>query len=188
MIIERTGFGPHLFDEWRYLDRGKPYQDCSQRPLNLAFPLNQPRYAEANILLTWANFGCGSSREHAPWALSDWGIRAIIAPNFAEIFYGNCFKNGLLPIVLDEATIDRLFGEVDATPGYRLRIDLAQQTLVEPNGQVNRFEIDAFRKECLLEGLDEIGLTLLKGDAIRTFEQARQAQEPWMFAGARRLD
>lgn len=188
MIIERTGFGPHLFDEWRYLDRGEPYQDCSQRPLNLEFPLNQPRYAEANILLTRTNFGCGSSREHAPWALSDWGIHVIIAPSFAEIFYGNCFKNGLLPIVLDEPTIDRLFGEVDATPGYQLRIDLEQQTVVEPNGQVNRFEIDAFRKECLLKGLDEIGLTLLKSDAIHQFEQKRQAQEPWMFMGSRQLD
>lgn len=187
MIIERTGFGPHLFDEWRYLDRGEPYQDCSQRPLNLEFPLNQPRYTEANILLTRANFGCGSSREHAPWALSDWGIRAIIAPSFAEIFYGNCFKNGLLPIVLDEPTIDRLFSEVDTTPGYRLRIDLEQQTVTEPNGQVNRFEIDTFRKECLLKGLDEIGLTLLKRDAIREFEQKRQAQEPWMFMGDRQL-
>lgn len=188
MIIERTGFGPHLFDEWRYLDRGEPYQDCSQRPLNLAFALNQPRYAEANILLTRANFGCGSSREHAPWALSDWGIRAIIAPSFAEIFYGNCFKNGLLPIVLDEATVDRLFREVEATPGYRLRIDLQQQAVIEPDGKVNRFEIDTFRKECLLEGLDEIGLTLLQGDAIRQFERSRQAQEPWMFAGSRQLD
>ena len=184
MIIERTGFGPNLFDEWRYLDRGEPYKDCSQRPLNLEFPLNQPRYAEANILLTRANFGCGSSREHAPWALADWGIRAIIAPSFAEIFYGNCFKNGLLPIVLDEPTIDRLFGAVDGTPGYSLSIDLEQQEVVEPNGHVNRFEIDGFHKECLLKGLDEIGLTLLKRENIRRFEQARRHQEPWIFTGA----
>lgn len=181
MIIERTGFGPHLFDEWRYLDRGEPYQDCTRRPLNLEFPLNQPRYAGAEIMLTRANFGCGSSREHAPWALHDWGIRALIAPSFAEIFYGNCFKNGLLPIVLDEATIDRLFGAVEATPGYSLRIDLPRQEVVEPDGRVNRFEIDPFRKQCLLEGLDEIGLTLLKTDAVRRFEQARRQQEPWIF-------
>ncbi|ANC79895.1 3-isopropylmalate dehydratase small subunit [Pseudomonas putida] len=184
MIIERTGFGPHLFDEWRYLDRGEPYQDCSRRPLNLEFPLNQPRYAGAEIMLTRANFGCGSSREHAPWALHDWGIRALVAPSFAEIFYGNCFKNGLLPIVLDEATIDRLFNAVEAAPGYSLRIDLPRQEVVEPDGRVNRFEIDPFRKECLLKGLDEIGLTLLKADAIRSFEQARRQQEPWIFAGA----
>lgn len=188
MIIERTGFGPHLFDEWRYCDRGEPYQDCSQRPLNLEFPLNQPRYAESKILLTRANFGCGSSREHAPWALFDWGIRALIAPSFAEIFYGNCFKNGLLPIVLDEAIIDRLFSEVQATPGYGLNIDLERQEVIEPDGRINHFEIDAFRKECLLKGLDEIGLTLLKSDVIRSFEQSRRLQEPWMFEGSRQID
>ncbi len=188
MIIERTGFGPHLFDEWRYCDRGEPYQDCSQRPLKLEFPLNQPRYAESKILLTRANFGCGSSREHAPWALFDWGIRALIAPSFAEIFYGNCFKNGLLPIVLDEAIIDRLFSEVQATPGYGLNIDLERQEVIEPDGRINHFEIDAFRKECLLKGLDEIGLTLLKSDVIRSFEQSRRLQEPWMFEGSRQID
>lgn len=188
MIIERTGFGPHLFDEWRYRDCGEPYQDCSQRPLNLEFPLNQPRYAESNILLTRANFGCGSSREHAPWALFDWGIRALIAPSFAEIFYGNCFKNGLLPIVLDEATIDHLFSEVQATPGYGLHIDLERQEVIEPDGRINHFEIDAFRKECLLKGLDETGLTLLKSDVIRSFEQSRRLQEPWMFEGSRQID
>lgn len=181
MIIERTGFGPYLFDEWRYLDRGEPYQDCAQRPVRLEFPLNQPRYAGAGILLTRANFGCGSSREHAPWALADWGIRALIAPSFAEIFHGNCFKNGLLPIVLDEVVIERLFLAVEATPGYGLRIDLERQEVVEPDGRVNRFEIDAFRKNCLLNGLDEVGLTLLQAERIRAFEQTRQRQEPWVF-------
>ncbi|MCY1286283.1 3-isopropylmalate dehydratase small subunit 1 [compost metagenome] len=181
MIIERSGFGSHLFDEWRYLDHGQPYQDCSQRPLNLEFPLNQPRYEGARILLTRANFGCGSSREHAPWALHEWGIRALIAPSFAEIFHDNCFKNGLLPIVLDEAIIDRLFSAVETTPGYALHIDLERQQILEPDGGIIPFEIEPFRRHCLLNGLDEIGLTLLKTEAIRRFEKERCCLEPWLF-------
>ncbi|PLR61600.1 3-isopropylmalate dehydratase small subunit [Pseudomonas sp. QC2] len=181
MIIERSGFGPHLFDEWRYLDHGEPYQDCSKRPLNLGFTLNQPRFEGAEILLTRGNFGCGSSREHAPWALKDWGIRAIIAPSFAEIFHGNCFKNGLLPIVLDDALIDRLFTAVETVDGYRLEIDLEAQEIVEPDNNRLHFEVDSFRKHCLLNGLDEVGLTLIQSDAIRRFEHQRRAIEPWLF-------
>ncbi|WP_419795210.1 3-isopropylmalate dehydratase small subunit [Pseudomonas palleroniana] len=181
MIIERSGFGPHLFDEWRYLDHGEPYQDCSKRPINLNFPLNQPRFEGANILLTRGNFGCGSSREHAPWALYDWGVRAIIAPSFAEIFHGNCFKNGLLPIALGERIIDRLFESIELSPGYKLQIDLDKQEVLEPDGNKICFEVDPFRKHCLLNGLDEVGMTLLQSKEIMRFEQERRKVEPWLF-------
>ncbi|WNW12759.1 3-isopropylmalate dehydratase small subunit [Pseudomonas sp. DTU_2021_1001937_2_SI_NGA_ILE_001] len=181
MIIERSGFGQHLFDEWRYLDHGEPYQDCSKRPLNLSFPLNQPRFEGAEILLARGNFGCGSSREHAPWALHDWGIRAIIAPSFAEIFYGNCFKNGILPIVLDEATVEKLFVAVERMPGYQLWVDLETQSVIDDQGLRVEFDVDPFRKHCLLNGLDEVGMTLLKSSTIREFEKARIALEPWLY-------
>ena len=181
MIIERSGFGQHLFDEWRYLDHGEPYQDCSKRPLNLSFPLNQPRFEGAGVLLTRGNFGCGSSREHAPWALYDWGIRAIIAPSFAEIFHGNCFKNGILPIALDEATVENLFVAVEHLPGYQLSIDLEQQEILDDQGNRVRFDVDPFRKHCLLKGLDEVGMTLLNKDAIREFEKTRMDLEPWLY-------
>jgi 3-isopropylmalate/(R)-2-methylmalate dehydratase small subunit len=178
--IRRTGFGANLFDEWRYLDRGEPGMDNSRRPLNPEFVLNQPRYQGASILLARRNFGCGSSREHAPWAISEYGFRALIAPSFADIFFNNCFKNGLLPIVLDEATVDALFGEVLATPGYTLAIDLAAQTVTTPAGRAIRFEVDPFRKECLLNGWDDIGLTLRHADKIRAFEAARLKRHPWL--------
>jgi len=180
--IRRTGFGPNLFDEWRYLDRGEPGQDCAARPLNPDFALNQPRYREAQIVLARENFGCGSSREHAPWALRDHGIKALIAPSFADIFHGNCFKNAMLPIVLDSATVEGLFRAVEATPGYCLRIDLPAQTIGTPGGTSIRFEIDPFRKHCLLNGLDDIALTLEQSDAIRAYERVRRKQEPWLFA------
>jgi 3-isopropylmalate/(R)-2-methylmalate dehydratase small subunit len=179
--IRRTGFGPNLFDEWRYLDRGEPGQDCSNRPLDPDFALNQPRYHAAQVLLARENFGCGSSREHAPWALHDHGIRALIAPSFADIFYGNCFKNGMLPIVLDAAAVDALFDAVAKRPGYRLRIDLAAQIVTTPEGKTFTFDVDAFRKNCLLNGLDDIGLTLERSDAIRAYESRRRLQEPWLF-------
>ena len=179
--IKRSGFGPNLFDEWRYLDVGEPGMDNSKRPLNPDFVLNQPRYQGAQILLARQNFGCGSSREHAPWALLDYGFRVIIAPSFADIFFNNCFKNGILPIVLDEATVDRLFKEVAASEGYRLAVDLEAQTLTTPTGEVIRFEVDPFRKHCLLEGLDDIGLTLQHVDAIRAYEAKRRAEAPWLF-------
>ena len=179
--IKRSGFGPNLFDEWRYLDQGQPGQDNSQRPLNPDFVLNQPRYQGAAILLARKNFGCGSSREHAPWALEQYGFRAIIAPSFADIFFNNCFKNGLLPIVLSEQEIDRLFNEVKAFPGYRLVVDLPAQTVSTANGDsVYRFEIDAFRKHCLVNGLDDIGLTLQHADTIRSFEERHIARFPWL--------
>jgi 3-isopropylmalate/(R)-2-methylmalate dehydratase small subunit len=180
--IRRTGFGPNLFDEWRYLDRGQPGQDVAKRPRNPDFVLNQPRYAGAQILLTRENFGCGSSREHAPWALHDYGFRALIAPSFADIFYGNCFKNGMLPITLDAATIDKLFAAVAATPGFRLRIDLESQKIVMPDGIAIPFLVDPHRKHCLLNGLDDIGMTLAKADKIRAYEQRRKNAEPWLFA------
>ena len=180
--IRRTGFGPNLFDEWRYLDRGEPGQDNSRRPLNPDFVLNQPRYAGASILLARRNFGCGSSREHAPWAIGEYGFRAVIAPSFADIFFNNCFKNGLLPIVLPEDAIDGLFGEVLSTPGYALAIDLPGQTVTTPGGAVHRFEVDAFRKECLLNGWDDIGLTLRHADKIRVFEAERLKRMPWLAA------
>lgn len=182
--IKRTGFGPNLFDGWRYLDVGQPDQDNSKRPLNPDFVLNQPRYQGASILLARENFGCGSSREHAPWALLDYGFRAIIAPSFAEIFYNNSFKNGLLPIVLSEEQVDQLFRETEATEGYRLHIDLPAQTVTTPGGEVFRFEIDAFRKHCLVNGLDEIGLTLEHADDIKAYEARRRAEAPWLFANS----
>jgi 3-isopropylmalate/(R)-2-methylmalate dehydratase small subunit len=179
--IKRSGFGPNLFDEVRYLDQGEPGQDCSARPLNMDFPLNQARYQGACVLLARENFGCGSSREHAPWALEDYGLRCIIAPSFADIFYNNCFKNGVLPIVLDAHLVDRLFVEMYASPGYELKIDLAQQVVQTPSGEQLGFEVDAFRKHCLLNGLDDIALTLESADAIRAYEQRWRAQSPWLF-------
>ncbi|WP_297484988.1 3-isopropylmalate dehydratase small subunit [Ferrovum sp.] len=180
--IHRAGFGPNLFDAWRYLDEGQPGQDNRLRPLNPDFVLNQPRYQGGQILLARENFGCGSSREHAPWALDDYGFRVIIAPSFADIFFNNCFKNGLLPIVQKEETVDLLFKEVAATEGYRLQVDLAEQTLTTPDGKVFEFTVDGFRKDCLLRGLDEIGLTLQHADEIRAYEKHRAQQEPWIFA------
>ncbi|WP_308366667.1 MULTISPECIES: 3-isopropylmalate dehydratase small subunit [unclassified Microbulbifer] len=179
--IKRTGFGPNLFDELRYLDEGQPGQDCSKRPLNPEFPLNFPRYKGASVLLARKNFGCGSSREHAPWALDDYGFRAVIAPSFADIFFNNCFKNGLLPIVLDEVVVDQLFQEMYAQEGYELTIDLEKQQVVKPNGDTIAFEVDSFRRHCLLNGLDDIGLTLEDADAIRAYEAKRREQSPWLF-------
>jgi 3-isopropylmalate/(R)-2-methylmalate dehydratase small subunit len=179
--IKRTGFGPNLFDEWRYLDHGEPGQDCSERPLNPDFVLNQPRYQGVQVLLARRNFGCGSSREHAPWALEDYGLRAVIAPSFGDIFYNNCFKNGLLPLVLSEAQVDRLFRETEANEGYSLRIDLPAQTVTTPSGEVFAFEVDGFRKHCLVNGLDEIGLTLQYADDIKAYEARRAAEAPWLF-------
>jgi 3-isopropylmalate/(R)-2-methylmalate dehydratase small subunit len=179
--IKRSGFGPNAFDEWRYLDRGEPGMDNSQRPLNPDFVLNQPRYQGAAILLTRDNFGCGSSREHAPWALEDYGFRALIGTTFADIFYNNSFKNGLLPIKLPANEIDELFALVAVTPGYRLRIDLAAQSVMRPDGKTLSFDIDPFRKECLLNGWDDIGLTLRHADAIREFEAKRRIEQPWLF-------
>lgn len=179
--IKRSGFGVNCFDEWRYLDHGEPGMDNSRRPLNPEFSLNQPRYQGAQILLTRKNFGCGSSREHAPWALDDYGFRAVIAPSFADIFFNNCYKNGLLPIVLTEAQVEQLFQETYANEGYQLTIDLAQQTVTTPSGAVFPFDITEHRKHCLLNGLDEIGLTLQHTDEIKHFEQQRQASQPWLF-------
>ena len=180
--IQRSGFGPNAFDEWRYLDHGEPGMDNSKRPLNPDFVLNQARYQGANILLARENFGCGSSREHAPWALEDYGFRVIIAPSFADIFFNNCFKNGILPIVLAEAKVDQLFNEVEASEGYQLNVDLAAQTITTPGGEVIQFEVDPFRKHCLLNGLDDIGLTLQHVDDIRAYEERRKQQAPWLFA------
>lgn len=180
--IKRSGFGPNAFDEWRYLDHGEPGMDNSRRPLNPDFVLNQPRYQGAQILLARENFGCGSSREHAPWALEDYGFRVIIAPSFADIFFNNCFKNGLLPIRLDAAIVDALFKAVEANGGYRLKVDLAQQTITAPDGMVYKFEVDAHRKHCLLNGLDDIGLTLQHVDEIKVFEENHRAAQPWLFA------
>ena len=180
--IKRTGFGPNLFDELRYLDVGEPGQDCSNRPINEEFVLNQARYKNAEVLLARQNFGCGSSREHAPWALRDYGFRAILAPSFADIFFNNSFKNGLLPIVIKEDVIDRLFKETVATPGYQLAIDLADQSITTPTGERIPFEVDPFRKYCLLEGLDDIGLTLQSADEIRTYEDKMRKQTPWVFS------
>ena len=178
--IKRTGFGPNLFDEWRYLDHGEPGQDPASRKPNPDFVLNQPRYAGASVLIARQNFGCGSSREHAPWALQQYGFRAILAPSFADIFFNNCFKNGLLPIVLPESAIARLFDEVAAFPGYQLTIDLPRQVVVKPDGAELPFDIEPFRKECLIGGLDEIGLTLQHTDKIRAYEAARIAAKPWL--------
>ena len=180
--IKRSGFGPILFDEWRYLDEGQPGQDCATRPLNPEFVLNLPRYAGASVLLAKENFGCGSSREHAPWALEEYGFRAIIAPSFADIFYNNSFKNGLLPIVLAADVVDALFAQCDASEGYALTVDLAAQTVTRPDGVQYRFEVDAFRKHCLLHGLDDIGLTLQEEPAIGAFEARHRAAQPWLFA------
>lgn len=178
--IKRTGFGPNLFDEWRYLDHGEPGQDPASRRPNPDFVLNQPRYASASILIARQNFGCGSSREHAPWALEQYGFRAMIAPSFADIFFNNCFKNGLLPIVMPESAMSQLFDEVKAFPGYQLVVDLPRQVVVKPDGAEIPFDIEPFRKECLLGGLDEIGLTLQHADKIRAFEAARIAAKPWL--------
>lgn len=179
--IKRTGFGKNLFDELRYLDEGKPDQDCSKRPLNPDFVLNQPRYRNASILLARRNFGCGSSREHAPWALEDYGFRVIIAPSFADIFYNNCFKNGLLPIVLDEEIVDRLFQETYDNEGYELTVDLEARTVTTPSGESFSFEVDDFRRHCLLNGLDDIGVTLEDADLIRAYEEKRRQTAPWLF-------
>ena len=179
--IKRSGIGPNAYDEWRYLDHGEPGMDNSKRPLNPDFSLNQPRYQGAQILLTRKNFGCGSSREHAPWALDDYGFRAVIAPSFADIFFHNCYKNGLLPIVLTEEQVDQLFKEVEANEGYQLSIDLAEQTLTTPSGETFKFDITEHRKHCLLNGLDEIGLTLQHADEIRDFEEKRRQSQPWLF-------
>ncbi len=179
--IRRTGFGPNLFDEWRYLDHGEPGQDNSRRPLNPDFVLNQPRYQGASILLARKNFGCGSSREHAPWALQQYGFRAIVAPSFADIFFNNCYKSGLLPIVLSEARVDQLFNEVKAFSGFRLVVDLENQVLRTADGRIGfEFPIDDFRKYCLLNGLDDIGLTLRHADEIRAFEERHLARQPWL--------
>ncbi|HEX7971517.1 MAG TPA: 3-isopropylmalate dehydratase small subunit [Thiobacillus sp.] len=180
--IKRAGFGPNLFDEWRYLDHGEPGMDPATRKPNPGFVLNFPRYQGASVLLARDNFGCGSSREHAPWALEDYGIRAIVAPSYADIFYNNCFKNGILPIVLDAAVVDRLFRECAANEGYRLTIDLARQTVTTPGGEVLAFEVDAGRKHRLLNGLDDIGLTLLQADKIKAYEERRRVEAPWLFA------
>ena len=178
--IKKTGFGPNLFDEWRYLDHGEPGMDAATRKPNPDFVLNQPRYAGASILLARKNFGCGSSREHAPWALDQYGFRCVIAPSYADIFFNNCFKNGLLPIQLPEATVAQLFDEVLAFPGYQLTIDLERQVVVRPQGQEIPFEVQAFRKYCLLGGLDDIGLTLRHQDEIKAFEARRLAAKPWL--------
>ena len=178
--IRKTGFGPNLFDEWRYLDHGEPGQDPASRKPNPDFVLNLPRYAGASVLLARKNFGCGSSREHAPWALDQFGFRAIIAPSFADIFFNNSFKNGLLPIVLPESTVAQLYDAVLAFPGYQLTIDLERQVIVRPQGEEIPFEVNAFRKYCLLNGLDDIGLTLRHADKIKLFEAERLAQKPWL--------
>ena len=181
--IKRSGFGPNAFDEWRYLDHGEPGMDNSKRPLNPDFSLNQPRYQGAQILLTRKNFGCGSSREHAPWALDDYGFRAVIAPSCSDIFFNNCYKNGLLPIVLTEEQVEQLFQEVYAAEGYQLSIDLEKQTVTTPSGAIFAFDITEHRKHCLLNGLDEIGLTLQHADDIKTFEAQRRQSQPWLFNG-----
>ncbi len=179
--IHRTGFGPTLFDDWRYLDAGEPGMDHGKRRINPDFILNQPRYQGAQILLARDNFGCGSSREHAPWALLDYGFRVIIAPSYADIFFNNCFNNGILPIVLPTAALDKLFAETVATAGYRLTVDLTAQRLTTPGGESFTFDIDAFRKYKLLNGLDDIGLSLQHTDAIKAYETRRRAEAPWLF-------
>ena len=179
--IKRTGFGPHLFDAWRYLDVGEPGMDLTKRRLNPEFVLNQPRYKGASILLARKNFGCGSSREHAPWALQQGGFKAVVAPSFADIFFNNSFKNGFLPIQLEESKVARLFDEAAAAPGYRLTIDLAAQTVATPSGEAMRFDIDDFRKKSLLNGWDDIGLTLRSAAEIKAYEERRKRAEPWIF-------
>lgn len=180
--IQRSGFGPNLFDEWRYLDLGEPGKDCSDRPVNEKFELNQPRYQGGTILLARENFGCGSSREHAVWALDDFGIRVIIAPSFADIFFNNTSKNGILAIQLDEDIVERLFSDVKAEPGYQLTVDLQAQLITMNNGETVSFEIDPFKKHCLLNGLDDIGLTLQHTNDIQNYEENRQKQSPWLFS------
>lgn len=179
--IKRTGFGPNLFDEWRYEDVGEPGMDNTNRPLRKDFVLNQPRYQGAKILLARENFGCGSSREHAPWALKDYGFDVVIAPSFADIFFNNCFKNGILPIVLDEAVVDKLFQETYAEEGYQLTVDLMAKKIIRPNGEQIAFDVDEFRRHCLLNGLDDIGLTLQHQSEIQAFEQGYKAKNPWLF-------
>ncbi len=179
--IKRSGFGPNLFDEWRYLDHGEPGMDNSRRPLNPDFVLNDPRYTGAKVLLTRKNFGCGSSREHAPWALEDYGFRVILAPSFADIFFNNCFKNGLLPVVLPEETIDGLFQQATREQALEIEVDLEKQQLKLPRGETIPFEVDPFRKHCLLNGLDDIGLTLQHVDEIKAYEERRRQEAPWLF-------
>ena len=179
--IKRTGFGVNLFDDWRYLDEGFPGQDHTKRPINPDFVLNKPRYQGATILLARSNFGCGSSREHVPWALSEYGFRPVIAPTFADIFYNNCFKNGMLPIVLPEEQVDELFEACFANEGYELTADLERQVVITPEGKEFAFEVDEFRKHCLLNGLDDIGLTLQQSDAIKAYEEKMQQKTPWIF-------
>lgn len=180
--IKRSGFGPYLFDEWRYTNYGEPGMDCSTRPLNQDFVLNQPRYQGAQVLLARDNFGCGSSREHAPWAIEDYGFRVIIAPSFADIFFSNCYKNGILPIVASAEQVDALFKECEASEGYALNVDLPAQTVTTPSGKSFSFDITPHRKHCLLNGLDEIGLTLQHADEIRAFEEKHKQAQPWLFA------
>ncbi len=179
--IKRTGFGDNLFDELRYLDEGYLGQDIAKRPKNSDFVLNQERYQGATILLTRSNFGCGSSREHAPWALNEYGFRTIIAPSYADIFFNNCFKNGMLPVILTESEVDELFKECEANVGFTLTVDLENQKVISPSGKEYHFEVDAFRKHCLLNGLDDIGLTLQDSDSIRAFEEKARADRPWVF-------
>ncbi|MFM2434530.1 MAG: hypothetical protein RL063_509 [Pseudomonadota bacterium] len=179
--IKRAGFGPNAFDEWRYLDHGEPGMDNSQRKINPDFVLNQSRYQGASVLLTRENFGCGSSREHAPWALEDYGFKVVIAPSYADIFYNNCFKNGMLPIILSPSIVDTLFAQVGASVGYQLNVNLEAQTVTTPGGEVYAFEVDAFRKHCLINGLDDIGLTMQQQDKIKLFEQKHQLAQPWLF-------
>ncbi|MBX2867434.1 MAG: 3-isopropylmalate dehydratase small subunit [Acidiferrobacterales bacterium] len=179
--IKRSGFGPNLFDEWRYLDHGEPGQDNSKRPLNEEFVLNQPRYQGATILLARENFGCGSSREHAPWALLDYGFRCVIAPSFADIFFNNCFKNAILPVVLNDKIVDDLFSRVASVDGYTISVDLPEQKIITPEGDQIDFEVETFRKHCLINGLDDIGLTLEKSDAIKNYELRRKTEAPWLF-------
>ena len=183
--IKRTGFGPFLFDEWRYSDHGEPGMDCTHRPLRKDFVLNLPRYKGAQILLARDNFGCGSSREHAPWAIEDYGFQVIIAPSFADIFFSNCYKNGILPIVLPAATVDKLFAECVANDGYRLNVDLESQMVTTSSGESFSFSITSHSKHCLLTGLDEIGLTLQRADEIKAFEVRHKAAQPWLFAQER---
>ena len=179
--IKRTGFGPNLFDELRYLDQGEPGQDCLNRPINPDFPLNKARYKGASILLTRKNFGCGSSREHAPWALEDYGFNVIVAPSYADIFYNNCFKNGILPVILEEYEIEDLFIEVEKIPGFQLDVDLVSQTITTDSAKEYNFELDEFRKDCLIDGLDEIGLTLQHADLVKKYEEHRENRHPWVF-------
>lgn len=179
--IKRSGFGSNAFDEWRYLDHGEPGMDNSKRQTNPDFVLNQARYQGASVLLARENFGCGSSREHAPWALEDYGFRVIIAPSFADIFFNNCFKNGMLPIVLSADDVDTLFKETEASEGYKLNIDLSEQSITSPSGNLYKFEVDAFRKHCLMNGLDDIGLTMQHQDAIKAFEAKHKVAQPWLF-------